>query len=1139
MKKKILVLSIMLTVGACCWAQNIQLKLNNVTVKKAMTELKQKSGYSFVYETSDLDTNKKVNVDAENAKDAIAQILQGQNVTYEIQGKNVVVQRKNANNTKANQGKKRTVKGTVKDNNGEPVIGATIMESGTKNGTVTDADGNFVIEIASDSKLDITSIGYKSQTVKPSATGTTSVSLSEDSNLLDDVVVVGYGTQRKKLITGSTVHVTADDIAAVNAVDAFGALQSQASGMNIVMNSGQPGEGYKVTIRGMGTAGSNTPLYVVDGVPGANIDDLSPNDIESIDVLKDAASSAIYGARASNGVILVTTKKGKAGGHVQVSFDGYMGWQNPNTNDVTPLNAKQYMEINDKAYQIQGVATYDWQKLIPKQYAQIMNGTWNGTNWLEETTIHNAPIHNASLSISGGSEISRFALGFTKFHQTGTIGAPADPKYDRYTVRLNSDYSLIRKKGHDILKIGENVTFSATDKRGVSVGGIYGNSIRNLLAMSPLLPAYNDEGGYYEYKDIQADAWDFSAEMANPLAQMKYDNGFGYTKVYRLQTNFFLEFSPIKDLTYRASAGWLYRHREGRSYVPVYELSSKKSNPNDDVSQNQSYSVRWSLENTLNWVKSFEKHNIDVLLGQSVEKWGYGNGVNVTNSNSLFPGSFDHAYIANANVVDPSLTSIGGSPEAQGALSSFFGRVNYNYDETYLLSLVLRADGSSNFARGHRWGYFPSVSAGWVISNEKFMESTKAWMDFLKIRASWGQNGNCNISNFQYLATIALDDPYYFNNKDNPALGAYPNILPNEDVKWETSEQLDFGFDARFLNNRLGVAFDWYKKTTKDWLVRAPMLLSYGTNAPYVNGGDIENKGYEIQLNWNDKIGKDFRYSVSANFSHNKNEVTRLANSEGIIHGGSNAIAQNTAELYRIQVGYPIGYFWGYEMEGIIQNEKQLQEYLDRNCSGDKANSLQGESLQPGDVMFKDVNGNGKIDKGDDDKTMIGDPNPDFTLGLNINISYKGFDFALNGYGSFGQQVAKSYRQFSDHPDDNYCTDVYTKYWTGEGSTNRYPRFSDGKTANMSEISRVWIEDADFFKISRISLGYDFKRLYSKLPVQKCRLYVALSNFFTFTGYSGMDPEVGFGNGASWASGIDCGYYPSARSWQVGLNINF
>ena len=1040
------------------------------------------------------------------------------------------------------QGKETTqVKGVVLDSDSQPVIGATVVEVGTEsNGTLTGADGSFTISITRGASLRISYVGYKTVTVKPTAGRTVQVTLEEDSEILNDVVVVGYGTQQKKLVTGSTVHVTAENIEAVNAVDAFGALQSLASGMNIVMNSGQPGEGYKVVIRGMGTAGSNTPLYVVDGVPGANIDDLSPNDIESIDILKDAASSAIYGARASNGVILVTTKKGKGGaGHVNVSFDGYLGWQNVNTNDVTPLNAKQYMEIINKAREIQGVEPYVWENYIPKQYPQIMNGTWNGTNWLEETTIDNAPMHNASINISGGSDLSRFALGFTKYHQTGTLGAPADPKFDRYTVRLNSDYSLIRKHGRDVLKVGENITFSVTDKRGVSVGGIYGNSIRTLLAMTPLLPAYNDQGGYYEYSDILADKWNFLDEAANPLASMKYNNGMGYNKGHRLQTNFFLEFAPIKGLTWRTSAGWLYRHRESRSYVPVFELSAKNSNPNDDVRQNQSYSIRWSLENTINWKKSFGLHNIDALLGQSVEKWGYGNGVNVTNSNSLFPGSFDHAYINNANVVDPSFTSIGGSPESQGALASFFGRVNYNFNETYLLSLVLRADGSSNFKRGKRWGYFPSISAGWVISNESFMESTNSWLDFLKLRASWGQNGNCNISNFQYLATIDLNDPYYFDNKDNPALGAFPNILPNEDVKWETSEQLDFGFDARFLNNRLGVVFDWYKKTTKDWLVVAPMLLSYGTGAPYINGGDIENKGYEVQLSWNDKIGKDFRYNISANFSHNKNEVTRLANSEGIIHGGSNAIAQNTAELYRLQVGYPIGYFWGYEMEGIIQNEQQLQDYLARNCKGDKANSLQGASLQPGDVMFKDFDEDGKVETGDDDKTMIGDPNPDYTVGLNINISYKGFDLGINGYGSFGQQVAKSYRQFSDHPDDNYCTDVYTKYWTGEGSTNRYPRFSDGKTANMSEISRVWIEDADFFKISRISFGYDFKRLYSKLPVQKCRLYVSLSNFFTFTGYSGMDPEVGFGNGTSWASGIDCGYYPSSRAFQVGLNVNF
>ncbi|MBR5654879.1 MAG: TonB-dependent receptor [Prevotella sp.] len=1031
------------------------------------------------------------------------------------------------------------VKGVVHDSNNQPIIGATVMEEGSQsNGTVTAADGSFTLSVQKGASLRISYIGYTTITVEAQEGRSMDIVLLEDSEVLDDVVVVGYGVQRKKLVTGSTVHVDAEQIASTNAVDAFGALQSQAAGMNIVMNSGQPGESYKVVIRGMGTAGSNEPLYVVDGVPGGNISDLSPNDIESIDVLKDAASSAIYGARASNGVILVTTKKGKAG-KVQISFDGYLAWQNPNTNDVTPLNAKQYMEINDKAYEIQGVSTYDWATLIPKQYAQIMNGTWNGTNWLEETTVENAPMNNASLNITGGGETSRFALGFTKYHQTGTIGYPATPKFDRYTVRLNSDYSLIRKNGRDILKFGENITFSAIKKKGVSIGGIYGNSIRNLLAMSPLLPAYNDQGELYEYSDIQADGWDFSAEMANPLAVMKYDEGDSYTKRYRLQSNFFLEYMPIKGLTIRSSAGWLYRHNESRSYVPVYELSAKKSNPNDDVRQSQGYSTRWSLENTINYVTSFDLHHIDALLGQSVEKWGYGNTVSATNSNSLFPGSFDHAYINNANVVDPAYTKIEGYPNDQGALSSFFGRVNYNYNETYLLSLVLRADGSSNFARGHRWGYFPSVSAGWVMTNESFMEPTSDWLNFFKLRASWGQNGNCNISNFQYVATIAFDDPYYFDSKDNPGIGAYPNILPNEDVKWETSEQLDFGFDARFLQSRLGVSFDWYNKKTKDWLVKAPVLLSYGTNAPYVNGGDIENKGFEIHLSWNDRIGKDFSYGITANFSHNKNEVTRLANSEGIIHGESNAIAQNTAELYRLEVGYPIGYFWGYEMEGIIQNEQDLQDYLDRNCGGNAANSLQGESIQPGDVKFVDVNGNGKIDKGDDDKTMIGDPNPDYTVGLNINIFYKGFDFSLNGYGSFGQQVAKSYRQFSDHPDDNYCTDVYTKYWTGEGSTNRYPRFTDGKNVNMSEISRVWIEDADFFKISRISIGYDLKRVAKFLPVSKCRIYVSASNMFTFTGYSGMDPEVGFGNGTSWASGIDCGYYPSSRSWQVGLNINF
>jgi len=1025
--------------------------------------------------------------------------------------------------------------GKVVDADGQPVIGAGVVVNGTTNGTTTDLDGNFSLRVAPGTTLEISCIGYVTRRV--AAADNMTVILQNDSEMLEETVVVGYGVQRKKLVTGSTVSVSGDKLASTHAVDAFGALQSQAAGVNIVQNSGQPGESYKVTIRGMGTAGSNTPLYVIDGVPNGSITALSPNDIESIDVLKDAASSAIYGARASNGVILVTTKKGSKSGKIQVTLDGYYGWQNPNTNGVTPLNAKQYMEINDKAYEIQGASKYDWAALIPKQYAQIMAGTWNGTNWLEETTVHNAPVSNASINILGGSDISRFAIGVSNFSQTGTIGYPATPQYNRFTVRLNSDYSLIRKNNRDVLKFGENITFTNTFKKGIQIGGIYDNNIRTLLTMSPLLPVRNEEGGWYEYKDIVADKWDFSAELANPLAQMDYARNNRYTKGYRLQTNFFLEFVPIKGLTFRSSFGWQYNHSESRSYVPVYELSTKTSNPNDDVSQSHSYSVRWSWENTANWVKSFGNHNLDVLVGQSIEKWGYGNSLSASNSNSLFPGSFDHAYISNANVIDPAFTSISGSPNSQGALSSFFGRINYNYKETYLLSAVLRADGSSNFARGHRWGIFPSVSAGWVVSNESFMDSTKDWLSFFKLRASWGQNGNCNISAFQYLATISLGGNYYFNDKSSPSIGAYPDILPNPDVKWETSEQIDLGFDARFFRSRLGLSFDWYNKMTKDWLVQAPVLLSYGTNAPYVNGGDIRNRGFEILLSWNDSVNSDFSYGISATFSHNSNMVTRLANSEGILHGPENAIAQNTTELYRVQVGYPIGYFWGYEMDGIIQNEQQKQEYLNKYFGGDASKSAQGNSIQPGDVMFVDRNGDGKINV--DDKTMIGDPNPDFNVGLSINLEWKGLDFSLNGYGQFGQQVAKSYRQFSDHPDDNYTTDVYTKYWNGEGSTNHYPRFTHGKHVNMSELSRVWLEDADFFKISTISLGYDLKRVAKFLPVQKFRLYVTATNMFTFTGYSGMDPEVGFGNGASWASGIDNGYYPSSRSWQIGLNVVF
>ena len=1112
--------------------RKVSLSLTDASVKEFFADLEKQSGYSFAYKNSQVDLTSTISVKAEN-EDVIAlvnRVLAAQNLTASIDGTWIIL-------SPVAQKGEAVVKGRVTSTAGDPLPGAAVMVKGVAGrGVIADADGRYEITVNPSEILVFECLGCISVEEKVGQRAVINVTLREDMELLDEVVVMGYGTQRKKLITGSTVNVTGEKLAATNSLDALGALQSQAAGVNITSNSGQPGESYKVTIRGMGTIGSSEPLYVIDGVPGGSITSLSPNDIESIDVLKDAASSAIYGARAANGVILVTTKKGSANSKVNVTYDGYYGVQNANTNGITPLDAKQYMEIVNLSYDTADQTGYDFKSLIPNHYDKIMSGEWKGTNWLQESIVKNAPIQNHSVNMTGGNDNSRYSLGFSYFGQQGTIGYPATPNYERYTVRMNTDYSVLKQGGRDIIVFGENITATLTNKSGIAIGDNYYNSIRDLLVAPPIMPAYNKDGGFYEYADMLAENWDFNQDYANPLAETYYDHGNKNTRGHRLNANFYLQIMPVKDLTFKSSVGINFRHSDYRQYVPSYVLSGKTTNDTDDVTQEQSFSARWSWENTVNYKKSFGDHNFDIVAGQSLEKWGIGNSIEVKNSNSIFAGSYDHAYIDNTQGLDVANTEIGGSPDEQGALSSFFGRLNYNYKEKYLFSAVMRADGSSNFARGHRWGYFPSVSAGWVLSNEDFLADTKNWLSFLKLRGSWGQNGNCDIEAFQYVATIAFDAPYYFNDKNIPATGAYPDIMPNENLKWETSEQLDFGFDARFFKSRLGVSFDWYNKVTRDWLVQAPTLLIYGSGAPYVNGGDIRNRGYEFLINWNDNIG-ELSYGISATLSHNSNLVTRLANSEGIIHGGENVIAQNTEELYRVQVGYPIGYFWGYDVAGIIQNEADLKKYVDENCKGDAANSLQGTNLQPGDVMFVDTNGDGK--NNEEDKTMIGDPNPDYNVGLSLNLAYKGFDFALNGYGAFGQQIAKSYRHFSSKQDENYTTDVYTKYWTGEGSTNRYPRFVHGKHANMSEISNVWLEDGDYFKVSNITLGYDFKTIFKNIPLERCRFYVSAQNMLTFTQYTGMDPEIGYGDGTGWMSGVDVGNYPSSRAWIFGLSLTF
>ncbi|HRG13894.1 MAG TPA: TonB-dependent receptor [Macellibacteroides fermentans] len=1022
------------------------------------------------------------------------------------------------------------VKGVITSGaDGLPLIGVNVVEKGTTNGTVTDFDGNFELTVSSNAVLDISYIGFLSQEVKIVAGKTTyNVVLKEDSQALEEVVVVGYGVQKKKLVTGATVQVSGDNLQKLSTTNALGALQSQSPGVNITQSSGQPGEGFKVVIRGLGTVGSSGPLYVIDGVAGGDINALNPSDIESIDVLKDAASAAIYGARAANGVVLVTTKQGKAG-KLQLSYDGYYGAQY--LAKLPPLlNAREYMSMMDETRYNEASPGYDWPNLLPTDlYNSIMDGSWQGTNWIKETYNEAAPTQNHSFNLAGGTEQSKFSMGFSYTSQEGILGKPVQSQFDRYTARINSDHVLLKVKDFDAIKIGETLNFNYNTKSGIAIGNIYGNSIHNMLIGNPLLPAYDAEGNFYDYDDKVNNGWNFDGNTGNPLAGTALSNwGLNLSKNYALQSSAYLEIQPIKNLVFRSQFGYKMTASSYRSYDGIRHLSNNTNVTMDNVYQSASSGHNITLDNTIAYKFNVaDLHQFDVVVGQSVEKWGMGSNINASGNNSIFEGSFDHAWVDNTKPTELSQRGAGGSPWGEGALASFFGRANYNYKETYMASLTMRADGSSNFARGNRWGYFPSASAGWVMTNESFMEDAKSWMDFLKLRASWGQNGNASINPFQYQTTFAFDtsNGYYFDSgKKVQTVGGYADILANPDVTWETSEQLNFGLDSRFLNSRLGLTFDWYVKTTKDWLVTAPISGVWGLNPPAVNGGDIENRGFEVALNWNDKVG-EFNYGATVNFAHNKNEVTRIANAEGIIHGDANVLSQGTTEMYRAQVGYPIGYFYGYKTAGVFQNWSQVD-----------GTAAKYAGAQPGDLIFVDSNNDGKITE--DDRTQIGNPHPDFTMGLNLNFSYKGFDLNITGAGAFGQQIAKSYRSFADSPLQNYTTDIFGR-WTGEGTSNKLPRLTSGSHTNWQNISDIYIEDGDYLKIQNLTIGYDFKKLFPTMPLGQARLYLTAQNLFTFTGYSGMDPEIGYGYDKSWVSGIDLGYYPSPRTYMVGVNLKF
>ena len=1050
-----------------------------------------------------------------------------------------------------------TVRGTVIDEAGEPVIGASIQVQGTKTGAVTDFDGNFSVEAASNATLIISYVGYVTEEVSVQGRNNIQVTLREDVSSLNDVVVIGYGTMKKKLVTGATVQVKGEDIAKLNTTNALEAMQSSTPGVQITQSSSQPGKGYKVYIRGIGTTGNSTPLYVIDGVAGGSLDDINPADIESIDVLKDAASAAIYGARAANGVILVTTRQGKAG-KMELSYNGAVGWSNTYKRPQL-LNAQQFMTIIDEYTFNTSGQKMDWAGYVPQDIISKVQSGWEGTDWWGAFENKNALQQNHSVTLTGGTDRSKFAMSYTFTNNEGIMGADQASFYKRHTIRINSDHVLLKAKDFDAITIGENISIGYNKSHDLAEDGMYWSYIHSLLQTSPLVPrfAYNGDNYYYQEFDgteAYGKGWN-SSLFSNPWENLSTGgfNSKAESRNINTSATVFTVIQPIKGLRFRTQFNYNWGSGAYRNYnEPRSTGYGNATSVIYSVSQSTWLNTSWSIENTLTYdLPLISGHKISAMVGQSFQSSAW--STNLSGSNKVSFGDqlatlkgWDSAWLSNIKLVNATDITLTGKPNDEEYLASWFGRVTWDYKEKYMATATLRYDGSSIFTDGKRWGVFPSISAGWVISNEPFMESTNSWMNFLKLRASWGQNGNCSIDKYQYLATIALsgengDSGYKFGSDmgtsvaGTPNTGAYANIVPNPDLTWETSEQLDFGFDARFLNSRLGINFDWYKKTTKDWLITGPNIAINGTNPAAINGGDVKNTGIELALTWNDRIGSDFNYNIGVNFATNKNEVTRIANDNHYINGPGGVLSQGTEYCYRAEEGKPIGYFYGMSYSGIWQNQEQIE-------AARSAGKAVLDNAQPGDCIWDDWNGDGVIDYAEGktcDRHEIGNPNPDIMLGINLGFNWKGLDFAVNGAGAFGMQIMRSYRSFSDAPYQNYDTTILNR-WVGEGSTNDQPRISATGHQNTNWVSTRYMEDADYFKIKTITLGYDFKRLWKTCPLQQLRFYVQAQNLVTFTGYTGLDPEVGNSAGGSgWASGIDLGLYPPSRTYLVGASIKF
>ncbi|HEA31538.1 MAG TPA: TonB-dependent receptor [Leeuwenhoekiella sp.] len=983
----------------------------------------------------------------------------------------------------------QTVTGTVSDNNG-PLPGANVIVKGTNNGTTTDFDGNYSLtNVGGDATLIFSYIGFNLQEIAVNNRTSIDVVLEENSTALEDVVVVGYGTQSRAAVTGAISSVDADEIASLPVATADQALQGRAAGVSVV-NSGSPGVAPSIQIRGLGTPNNNSPLYVIDGIISDGIGDLNPTDIESVQVLKDASTTAVYGSQGSNGVILVTTKKGSRSGVTQVTFDAYTGAQFIDQRyDV--LNTDQYIDY------ARAIADPAPTRITDPQYADILS---NNVNY-QDAIFRTGVIRNYNLGLSGGSENSNFRFSAGYLNQEGAL---IETEYERFNFRANSNFTLGKLKFGETMGISFNVQNPERQSGGRSL-------IEHAIKAAPYLPIYNsDNNGGFQGPNSSVDGQD----AENPVRVQTL--GEAINKSVSIIGSVFGEYEIVDGLTFRSQVGLDYSNFKNSNFIPSYNDDSLGATHFFDFAQitkNTGIYQSLTFTNSFNYKKTFaDVHNLEFLLLSEQQEIKNEN-INATSQNPI-----------SDEVNQLSLTGAGlSSSSTEYNRIGYLGRLNYDYDLKYLLSASLRRDASSRFGPNNRWGWFPSVSLGWNISREGFMENT----DFsnLKLRGSYGVTGNDKIGDYRYSATLITD--FIYPIAGGAADGTTANGLPNPDLKWEETTMTNIGLDVGLFNEQLTLSLEYYRNKSDDLLINRPLSVSLGFNDPNIteNVGSVETKGFEMNLAYNDYEG-DFTWSASLNMGTSKNEVLSLG-TVAEINGGS----FENENLSRITVGEPLYYFYGLRTDGIYQNQADVDAVLTANPDQ--------TIVQPGDIRFIDTNGDGTINA--DDRTKIGNPYPDFTYGFNANANYKNFDLNVFISGIAGNDVYNTniydlegmLRLF------NSGTAVLNR-WTGPGTSNDVPRaVNSGQNLTASD---RFIEDGSFTRLKNITLGYTIPSKFFDEYLSKCRIYVSGQNLVTLTGYSGLDPEIGNSTvitNTAYEYGIDRGTYPQPKSFLFGLQLSF